>query len=69
MRAMDDQRIESMTVDRISHIDYDMMAFGEKERLKSFYRMISLNDPDFEGYWMLIPIHKRETSGWTQYGI
>jgi hypothetical protein len=69
MRAMDDRRIESITTYRISNHDYDMMSVEEKKRLISHYRMISLNDPDFDGYWMLIPIYKRETSSWTEYGL
>lgn len=49
------EKIEKIEMLRISNIDYEYMTVGEKLDLIDKYRMISLNDPDFEGHWLLIP--------------
>jgi hypothetical protein len=48
-------KIEVFTSFRIHNAVYEDMTVAEKSVLIQNYRMISLNDPTFNGYWLLIP--------------
>ena len=47
--------IEDYSIKRISNADYELLTADEKVTILKQYRMISLDDPDFYGFWMLIP--------------
>jgi hypothetical protein len=49
------ENIEDVTIKRITKYNYDKMSEENKERLIKEYRVKPLLDPEFDGYWMLIP--------------
>ena len=48
-------KIEVFTAFRISNAVYEDMTTPEKTLLMDNYRMFTLDDPDFAGFWLLVP--------------
>jgi hypothetical protein len=48
-------KIEAFTAFRMSNAVYNNLTTPERSLLMMNYRLIALDDPDFNGFWLLVP--------------